>query len=626
MNQIDIYYRAFKDYRRETADNTACKKDRNAILKSNPEEDKLTAVKYLCKIEEDWVKAIEEGLVFVEKAVAEERQFIRTNGEVIPIEKVRKVSKDSVEHLAKHSEMITHVPESEDSPLIPDKLYMVEKLSDYAVYENRFLYMMLCYLKNFIEFRLEKIETLRRSYTGDFSVSKEIATKKRTLKIKTEIYEQRTDNPFPLSDESSASLVKRISDCREIINSLLNTDLMMQVAKVPMIKPPIVKTNVLKMNNNFKRALALYDFIASYKGLGYSYEEVKFDFSPFAETFGDEIAESLNLTSFLAYKTGNQIEDYLESEYQKEEQRRKQLEAQKLVERIKRLKKRAAESGKTMEEYMLLLEERNRQLEKDSEELNRIRKEVELLNERIEELNAQTAELNRRIEILAEELEAKEREIVELNRKYIEDIAALKKEHESAIAQLQSAHETEITELKAEFSDRLTVTVNEYESKVAALNAEAQQMREAHATAVSEYEAKIASMIDRVENVDREIGRLADEYQAKLKVYEQNCEENLKAAISGYEENLKTAETNYKREMNTMKDEVAFCRGELDAMRIQSGLMTPSTEYTSRERFKELENEYEAFQKFFKKQWKFTKKEIRKTLLWKKEEKRNKKK
>ena len=43
------------------------------------------------------------------------------------------------------------------------------------------------------------------------------------------------------------------------------------------------------------------------------------------------------------------------------------------------------------------------------------------------------------------------------------------------------------------------------------------------------------------------------------------------------------------------------------------------SDYTSRDRFTELEQEYEAFQKFFKKQWEFTKKEIRKTILWTKD-------
>lgn len=614
MTLLDIYHRAFKSYRRETADNSGCEKDRKSLLPSETDEDKLESVKYLCKIEEDWVKAIEDGLEFVEKAVAEERQFIRTNGEVVPIEKVRRISKDSVEHLAKHSEMITHVPEHPGDLLIPDKLYMVEKLSDYAVYENRFLYMMLCYLRNFIEYRLEKIEALRRSYLGEMEIRREVVAKKRTLRIEAKVYEQRTDNPFPIPDDSSAALIKRIGDCREIINSLLNTDLMVQVAKSPMIKPPIVKTNVLKMNNNFKHALALYDYIASYKGDGYSYTEVKNKFTPLAGGIADEIAEALNLTSFLAYKTGNQIEEMLEKEYEKEEARRRAEEAQRLVERINRLKKRAAESNKTMEEYMLLLEERNRQLEKDSEELQRIRLEVEALNNKIDELNAEKEALNRKIEELHGVIEEKEREIQELNRKYLDEIASLKRAHEEELIALKSAHESEVTAIKAEWADKMTNTVTDYENRLADLNMQLSDVNAKYASAMREYESKTEELNYKIANVDNEIRRATEEYERQLKEYEDNCEAS-----------LKSAESEHRRELKTVRDEMAFIRGELDAMRVQHGLMAPSTEYTSRERFQELEREYEAFHKFFKKQWDLTKKEIRKTILWAKEEKKKRK-
>ena len=96
MDSLDFYYRAFKDYRRETLKSNVCEKDRRAIAGANTEQDKLEATKYVVTIEEDWIKAIEDGLKFVEQAVAEERQFIRSNGEVVPIEKIRKISKDSV--------------------------------------------------------------------------------------------------------------------------------------------------------------------------------------------------------------------------------------------------------------------------------------------------------------------------------------------------------------------------------------------------------------------------------------------------------------------------------------------------------------------------------------------------
>ena len=105
--------------------------------------------------------------------------------------------------------MITRVPKP-GATIVPDKLYMVEKLSDYAVYENRFLYMMLCYLRDFINFRLEKIEKLRATYHGNMFVSKEVVTRKRKLVIETKILDDREDNPFPIKDDSSAKILQRI--------------------------------------------------------------------------------------------------------------------------------------------------------------------------------------------------------------------------------------------------------------------------------------------------------------------------------------------------------------------------------------------------------------------------------
>ena len=92
MDLLDTYYRAFKDYRKETLKSNVCERDRRAVINSNVEQDKLESTKYTVTIAEDWIKAIEDGLKFVEQAVGEERQFIRTNGEVVPIEKIRKIS------------------------------------------------------------------------------------------------------------------------------------------------------------------------------------------------------------------------------------------------------------------------------------------------------------------------------------------------------------------------------------------------------------------------------------------------------------------------------------------------------------------------------------------------------
>lgn len=602
MDPLDIYYRAFKTYRKETVDRAACERDRRALAQSNIDADRLEATKYLCNIEEDWIQAIEEGLEFVEKAVAEERQFIRSDGEVVPIEKVKKVSKDTVVHLAKHSDLITHIPE-EGEEVVPDKLYMVEKLSDYAVYENRFLYMLLCYLRDFINFRLEKIETLRHTYAGKMTFQKEVIGKKRRLSVETRVVENREDNPFPIADEKSGAQIERIKNCQQIITSLLNTDLMTQVAKSPMIKPPITKTNVLKMNNNFKRALALYDYIASYKGTGYTYDTVRYDLTPLTETVADEIAEIANLSAFIAYQYGNGIKDLLENEYHEEQHRRKQIEAKKLEERLNRLKKRALESDKTLEEYMLVLEERNRILEKDSEELQSIRQEIDAMYRRIDALNSEKSELGRRVDVLQTTIAEKDEEIAALNQKYVEDMAATVRQHEQNVAALHVAHADETAALHAQFAEEMRGKVDAYETQVGGLQKELADWHAQYDDSVREYNQKIAHVDEREAHFDGEVQKLVDTYEAKLRDMETRYRDEQIARDKSADEALAGRD-----------EENLYLRTELDGLRARNGLMTPSTDYTSRERFVELEAEFEAFKRFFKGQWRLTKKAIKREV------------
>ena len=129
-----------------------------------------------------------------EGAIKQERQFIHASGEVLPIEKVKHVSKESVAHLARHSNLITK--EKRDGGMIPDRLYSVEKQSDYAVYENRFLYMLLCLLRDFITVRYERISALSCRYDGALRLRKTVVTNGRTLTYSVDLREERRDDPF----------------------------------------------------------------------------------------------------------------------------------------------------------------------------------------------------------------------------------------------------------------------------------------------------------------------------------------------------------------------------------------------------------------------------------------------
>lgn len=659
MGKLDVYYRGFKNYRKETKKSTDCKKERQSYRQSNVELDVLNSTKFICTIDNEWVEQIEKGLVYVEKAVAEERQFIRTDGETIPIEKVKKVSKHSVEHLAKHSEMITHIPENPEDDIVPDKIYIVEKLSDYAVYENRFLYMLLSYLNDFIYFRLDKIEKLRTTYISNLSLTKEVKTKNREFTFETKLYEKRLDNPYPVPDKSSIDMLQRIKNCQTIVNALLNTNLMSEVSKTPMIKPPITKTNVLKMNNNFKNALALYEYISSYKGLGYEVSEVRKDYNPFDDDTGDEFAEIVSLTSFLAYKYGNDISDILETSYKEEERLRKLEEERKLEEKIKRLRKKVSESNQSMEEYMLLLEKRNKQLIKDRESLIEAREEINRLNIKIDELNLEKEELLRRIDKLHDVIQEKIKEIAYLNQKYIDDMEALKKKHEKEMKEeearhqkevelinkehqeevdnLNRVHEEEINTLhdnykmelenqKEDYETKLENQRNDYEEQLETLRTNhlneidklTSKYTEERKQLTDKYEAEISSLNTRNSNV-------INEYNGKLDMVNKQLTEtkaNRDEMIVSYENQLKE----WKSKCSDLTNVNDLVTAEITAEKIKNGELKPNLDYTSREKFLELEKQFRTFNNFFEEQWKMTKKQIKKEILDAKPEEPKKKK
>jgi len=602
MSKLDNQYRAFRDLRKTTKNNLDLSKDRKTLMDSNKESDYFTVTKFLVHIEEDFIKEIEDGLEFVEKALAEERQFIRVDGEIVPIEKVKKVGRSSVEYLAKHSNMITHLPD-EGKDLTPDELYITEKNADYAVYENRFLYLLLIYLQEFIFFRLDKIDKLRSTYESEFKITKKLELNKRELEIESRIYDKRSNNPFPLFDEETEDRLRRMRDISSIVSALLNTQLMIDVSKTPLIKPPITKTNVLKMNNNFKKALALYEYISNYNTPGYSFEEVKNNFTPFNEQVKDELAEPFMLESFLTYKIGNNIEETLNTEYENEERKIKEEEARQLDERIKRLRKKANDSNKTMEEYMALLEIRNQQLLKDSEDLSLARDEINKLKQNINELKLDIKELQRRITALEKIIIKKDEEIARLNQKYHDDMAELKRKHQKEIKELTVLHQKEITTLMESHKEEIDQVNLEKEETIKTINNEAKEkiqgVKDSYASKIDSAQALEAELKEKLETRRKEIEDIKVKHTEEL----QTLEEKYKKKIE------KTS-----KDLDKASQDRDLYLGELTAIKVMRKEISPSIEYASRERFTELEREYKAFERFFNDQWKITRKKIEKDI------------
>ena len=518
INPSDAYYRALLAYKKIAAEQRDCRRDSHAFADAAG-EGSITVTRMICTVDEEWICEIEKGLVYVEKAIREDRQFIYSNGEVIPIEKVKQVSKDSVEHLARHAELITRAPEGED--IIPDKLYTVERLSDYAVYENRFLYMLLCYLRDFVTLRYRKILDLTGRYDGVLRLSHEATTLGRTVTVKLELEDTRQDDPYLRAHNPAGDLMDRMDLILKTVVAFLATPLMESAGKAAMLKPPIVKTNVLKMDNNFKGAVALYDYVIAYEGDGYTVTEETKTINAFGDALREDTAEAELLWADLTYRYGLDLTPTLKANLERDENETRLAELKARADALDTLRRRMERDGETPEAYALELERLTRSLRGELDRMDPLYTELETRRRTEIDLTDTIRVLTDRIEGFDEELnraeEARLEAEAETEKRHIHATASLIESHTAEKAALseeaeaeRARHREEMNALREELNrkqtelDRVYAAYDELEAEKRLLHAQVMGQR-ARAKGVTSAEMEAMTEKDSFDELEREL-------------------------------------------------------------------------------------------------------------------------
>ncbi len=355
QNMLDTMHRGYLAYKEETSSDPSCRKLQRAVAASRGGKDTFDTVLSTCEVATDWIERIEASLPYVDRAVRENRQFILRTGETVPIEKVRRVSKTSVEHLARHSEYITREPE-EGEDITPERLLMTENIGTYAVYENRFLYMLLLYVKDFCTIKYQKIAECANSFSSEIEYERKIESKKKNIEFSLRYKEISTEQiPTRLSEHTESCMV-RIKNILADVDALLKTGLMIEVSTAPLLKPPIARTNVLISNPCFAAAVELYDYLCAYTGKGYEEKDLHRTSGTLTDEARSDLGELIALSSYLSYRHGGLDEELGERHRRMLEQKRAE-EERLLDEHIEKLKTELGELSPSVLEYILSLEQ-----------------------------------------------------------------------------------------------------------------------------------------------------------------------------------------------------------------------------------------------------------------------------
>lgn len=225
------------------------------------------------KFDLDWVEAIEDCVVSLDTIVRNPRKFIVIEEDIVDVSLARSITTESVKHLATHTNYIAAV--KEDGSVVPSKILNTSKEESFEVYENRFIYTLLLKLSQFINTRFEAVR--RSAASSDMftvNVQSDYAVGKEKVK-----YSMKTILEMPLdevlkADPTQLTDVERIARLQNVVSGFMGSPFAKTMVSCALVRPPIVRTNVILKNPDFKKALVLWQFIDSYQQTGYEIKSI----------------------------------------------------------------------------------------------------------------------------------------------------------------------------------------------------------------------------------------------------------------------------------------------------------------------------------------------------------------
>ncbi|MCR5718537.1 MAG: signal peptidase I [Oscillospiraceae bacterium] len=252
-------------------------------------------------IDVSWVEAIENGLPHLDTVLRNPRKTIEDVEEVVPIALSRKITVESVKHLAQHTDLIQSIDEK-TGKITPSKILNVYKEESLMTYENKFVNTLVDRLYLFIHRRYEKLAQVAKDEEVYSLGYETFAEDSSGGKIKVSLKIETADS-LDAYDSNGMTIWQRVEKIKAAIEGYKGSELCQTLGST-YIRPPVMRTNAIMKNVDLKACLTLWQFIESYDKIGYEINELDTAVKPeeeeaYAQDFYKLVV--LNLLLFRSY-------------------------------------------------------------------------------------------------------------------------------------------------------------------------------------------------------------------------------------------------------------------------------------------------------------------------------------
>ena len=210
----------------------------------------------------EWLTIMEDTIRYIDNILRNPNRFIVNEEDIVKIELARRVTVESIKHLARNTNLIQDY-DKKTGDVKPSKILNINKEESYNTYENRFIYSLIQNMKGFIARKKAqgiKESSFKNNKKFEYNASARLGEEQVDVNMSLN---SKLNSSSSGKDENGFTIPERIEKLELQISDLTNSDVYKTLAKlhVALVTSPIKKTNVILKNVNFQYAVKLWNYM-----------------------------------------------------------------------------------------------------------------------------------------------------------------------------------------------------------------------------------------------------------------------------------------------------------------------------------------------------------------------------
>lgn len=496
-------------------------------------------------IDMDWVIAIEETLPYIQKAIDEQRRFIKQAENVVRIKKAKKI-------------------------------LTVEREEGFAIYENRVLLTLIHKALMFVDDKYSKMKDVPNDSYNKITMNRHLELNQQKLDFSVNYVNENHESlaeDLDVEDIESLSDFDRIRRIRQGLNECLATPLMKEIAKEPQVKPPLTQTNLLKENPNFKKAVELWNFLDTYKKKGFELVGEEYN-GKMTDENKEDVYLAMEFQHFMMSITTNPaLRKMLQEKYEEENALAKEeADRPEKVKEIREREKQILDLNSEIKSLKITLDQKEQQILTLKGQISALQDELDNTKNELKETKLKLLEAQKEIERLKEEIEKLTAEITELKQKIaeqkqkIEEQANIIKTQEGKIAALENereSHAKQVEQMNADFAEKTRIAEENFANRLSAKQKEFDDAQTAHNEYVTKLNTDNANKIAELNtNHSNEVAQLKSDYENRIDTINKENATATANLKSDYEGQLTSMKADYTSQIKNYEKQIADIKAE----------------------------------------------------------------